>query len=293
MRSITCAADLVTTPEARIAGFTEQAQKKISISSGFDNEVAEFDRIFPSIHSIDDVWKNDKIKYFFLRACSLSQKSLNHISEIDQKKLVSGIINFKRLADSMYRDELKRNYYLSCGDSLGGSMRNIVGQSAQEKLTNTIIQHLESSAIPFSTNTTNSGKISTITTNNRAYVFDKKPKTINNSIDLIVVKFDSKLGIVDIETRDKYIACGELKGGIDPAGADEHWKTAKTALDRIDKHFSSNGSKSPHLFFWGAAIENAMASEIFALLQSGWLTACANLTNSTQLDESIDMLIKL
>ncbi|HAJ78349.1 MAG TPA: hypothetical protein DCO75_01135, partial [Fibrobacteres bacterium] len=29
----------------------------------------------------------------------------------------------------------------------------------------------------------------------------------------------------------------ELKGGIDPAGADEHWKTAKTAIDRIVSAF--------------------------------------------------------
>ena len=30
---------------------------------------------------------------------------------------------------------------------------------------------------------------------------------------------------------------GELKGGIDPAGADEHWKTGNSALVRIRKAF--------------------------------------------------------
>ncbi len=29
---------------------------------------------------------------------------------------------------------------------------------------------------------------------------------------------------------EKTLMLGELKGGIDPAGADEHWKTANTVL---------------------------------------------------------------
>jgi len=33
---------------------------------------------------------------------------------------------------------------------------------------------------------------------------------------------------------------GELKGGIDPAGADEHWKTANKALDKMRKPFTPN-----------------------------------------------------
>jgi len=36
-----------------------------------------------------------------------------------------------------------------------------------------------------------------------------------------------------IHNTAKYIALGEIKGGIDPAGADEHWKTANSALERI------------------------------------------------------------
>lgn len=54
---------------------------------------------------------------------------------------------------------------------------------------------------------------------------------------------------------------GELKGGIDPAGADEHWKTANTALDRIRNSFANVGY-SVKTSFVGAAIANAMAVEI-------------------------------
>jgi type II restriction enzyme len=81
---------------------------------------------------------------------------------------------------------------------------------------------------------------------------------------------------------NKYVALGELKGGIDPAGADEHWKTANSALERIRGAFS-NRAHGPSTFFIGAAIEKAMASEIFDQLQKGVLSDAANLTNETQL----------
>ncbi|MDZ4383273.1 MAG: AvaI/BsoBI family type II restriction endonuclease [Thermodesulfovibrionia bacterium] len=50
-----------------------------------------------------------------------------------------------------------------------------------------------------------------------------------------------------IKNPSLYIALGELKGGIDPAGADEHWKTARTSLIRIQKAFSKKGF-SPDIF---------------------------------------------
>jgi len=77
-----------------------------------------------------------------------------------------------------------------------------------------------------------------------------------------------------------YIACGELKGGIDPAGADEHWKTALSALQRI------RGQSAPQLqlFFVGGVIDNTLATEIVAMLQNGTLNRAANLHNAGQLN---------
>ncbi len=79
-----------------------------------------------------------------------------------------------------------------------------------------------------------------------------------------------------------YIALGELKGGIDPAGADEHWKTARTALNRIRKAFARY-RKYPKEFFIGAAIEKKMASEIWNELKEGSLDNAANLTDDNQI----------
>jgi hypothetical protein len=79
-----------------------------------------------------------------------------------------------------------------------------------------------------------------------------------------------------------YVALGELKGGIDPAGADEHWKTARSALDRINTAFAAKAHK-PHTFFIGAALETKMASEIWESLKAGRLENAANLTDENQI----------
>jgi hypothetical protein len=77
------------------------------------------------------------------------------------------------------------------------------------------------------------------------------------------------------------VSLGELKGGIDPAGADEHWKTARTALDRIREAFSKEGY-SPYTFFIGAAIEKKMAGEIWRQLEASTLNNAANLNEADQ-----------
>ena len=91
---------------------------------------------------------------------------------------------------------------------------------------------------------------------------------------------------------EKFIAFGELKGGIDPAGADEHWKTAQTALARIRTAFDSY-NLSPDLFFIGAVIVDSMAAEIWNQLEDGTLQNAANLTNPDQVASLSNWLVAL
>jgi len=95
-----------------------------------------------------------------------------------------------------------------------------------------------------------------------------------------------------IAAPENYKALGELKGGIDPAGADEHWKTANTALSRVRDNFNKHGIQIP-LVFIGAAIEVSMSKEIFNQYSSGKLANCANLTVENQLINLCNWLVKL
>ena len=89
---------------------------------------------------------------------------------------------------------------------------------------------------------------------------------------------------------EKVMMLGELKGGIDPAGADEHWKTASTALHRIRNGFSQKGIKIKTSFI-GAAIATNMAGEIWTHLTAGDLDYAANLTVDEQVIDYCNWII--
>ena len=117
----------------------------------------------------------------------------------------------------------------------------------------------------------------------RTLVYNLTVPFFRNNVDLSL--FDCSADVLTKDVRGNpaaYIALGELKGGIDPAGADEHWKTARTALNRIHEAFAKRRAK-PHTFFIGAAIEAKMASEIWTLLERGILENAANLTDEDQI----------
>jgi type II restriction enzyme len=180
-------------------------------------------------------------------------------------------------------------------------MRNIGGALAQRKLTRAIISTLTVAGKAYkwlhSTNKTwaqITGDDSDIELylrglswqrkrQNRTLICNRTVPLLKNNVDLCLLNCSpNDLSPATYKSPTLYIALGELKGGIDPAGADEHWKTARTALSRIQKAFSSLGLK-PHTFFIGAAIEKKMATEIWNLLEEGTLKNAANLTDDNQI----------
>lgn len=114
----------------------------------------------------------------------------------------------------------------------------------------------------------------------RIFAYNLNVPLVSSNVDLCL--FDATPKTLDEENPKSYVALGELKGGIDPSGADEHWKTAKSAIDRIRKAFA-RAKQNPHTFFIGAAIEKKMATEIWDDLQQGILSNAANLNEDNQL----------
>lgn len=292
MKSITKAVDLATSREATIDGFSWQAVQKLEKSNTFLKRAKYFDQKAKAkeILGIEDIRKDKILTDFIIAACMLSKKSLNHLNIEAQNEIIERLVNFERLTEVEYIKSLEQRYFLTSGDTLGGMMRNAIGQAAQNKLTETIIARLEAIGKEPKRIKNPSGKTVQITWKDRRIIFDRKPKFIANSIDIIVLKGDSAAS-GEMENPADYVCCGELKGGIDPAGADEHWKTAKTALARIADAFEVQGLKKPSLVYIGAAIEQAMANQIFALLQDGWLTGAANMNYENQFVEVVEMLI--
>src|SRR5439155_19210728 len=172
--------------------------------------------------------------------------------------------------------------------------RNLTGALAGRRLTDAILTALKAKRIePEIVNSVRSpDKVVRVVWPGRLLLFDKKPSVLGNNIDVILLTTEAgKRAEKDrLSRREDYVACGELKGGIDPAGADEHWKTAASALERVRKKFKK---RTPPLFFVGAAIEDSMAREIFDRLQDGRLTYAANLTKPDQVRDLARWLVTL
>ena len=247
------------------------------------------------------------------------QRRLRSISA----KVVSVTLNYLTyfsiiLASTMgplYVDELVYRFLLTRGDSLGGRMRNLGGKLGEWRFTRTLISTCSVSGVdleyldperknwmPLSTELDIERRLKGLHWlshgNERTLMYNLTVPTVRKNVDFCLFNC-SPDEIVFGRNKDsahhkpeKYLALGELKGGIDPAGADEHWKTANSALDRIRTAFSDRNCH-PKTFFIGAAIETAMAQEIYQQLENRMLSNGANLTDETQVVSLCDWLIKI
>lgn len=179
------------------------------------------------------------------------------------------------------------------------TMRNVGGAMAQRKLTRAIIARLSVAGISYDwlsakSNTwihgTEDDPDIEMDANGLSWSNGHQDRTIRYNLTVPFLKKNVDLCLFNCRYKELsvsyknpvfYLALGELKGGIDPAGADEHWKTARTSLSRINLA-SANHGLSPHLFFVGAAIENSMYEEIWYQLEEGTLSNAAKLTDSNQ-----------
>lgn len=191
-------------------------------------------------------------------------------------------------------------------------MRNRIGALGEEKLTRAILSAMNVRAIEYDWMANLQGNFPWSHMSDDDVDIEKNMKALhwktdrgdrvlgfNLNIPIVRKNVDICLFACDVDkydkgkivkATDKVLMLGELKGGIDPAGADEHWKIANTALERIRTSFASVGYNVKTSFV-GAAIENAMAEEIFEQLENGTMSNAANLTNNNQLTEFCNWIL--
>ncbi len=287
------AADLQTKHSAICEGFLAQALQKTEKAVPFIEEARIFYKALKKVTSIDKLLTFQAYRNDLASACGFSDKARSKLTEQELNSAIKKVLDriFKE-SGSEFREDILYRYLLTKGDTLGGSMRNFTGASAGTKLTEKIIERLSGGDQKIEVLRGKSGKIQRVIWNERTLLFDVKPPLIGKNIDVILIN----RGDVDtseeelLSDKSRYIACGELKGGIDPAGADEHWKTANSALGRIRTRF---GRQPIALFFVGAAIEISMAKEIFKQLKTGKLSHAANLNEDAQVNDLVDWLLTL
>ena len=313
--SIKSADDLVTSRQETRAGFIAMALEKNYIAVPYIEEAKALKSLAGKVKKPKELLNFKDLRVGLLTASGLSEKSLNYLTEDDRTLAIKGLIEeFLEPAGENFIDELVYRYLLTKGDALGGKARNLAGSLGERKFLRSLLSVFNLTGINYQwkdsdTNTwlekpkDDTGiekRIKALYWNkgnkNRLLIMNTIIPHVRKNVDLSILQGtidDIKTGKQSIIHRpDKYIALGELKGGIDPAGADEHWKTAHTALNRIRTSFDKKKLK-PQTFFVGAAIESSMAVEIFKQLKNGSLNNAANLSNDRQLTAICDWVINL
>lgn len=287
--------DLKTTHSETVKGFIAQALAKTTKA---DPHLAEARRLaaeLQQLSSINQVVTIPSIQAALVAASGISDKARGHLTPLDMQQSLTQVLGSIATSNPTgWKDELVYRFLLTRGDTLGGSMRNYVGALGGRQLTAAIVTSLNQKGIrhDITRSRTNSDKITALAWPNRLLVFDKKPSFSDNNIDAILLDTSSATPgqKIVLGPSAAYVACGELKGGVDPGGADEHWKTANSAFQRIRTVFTG---RVPHLFFVAGAIEASMAREIFTQLQNSDLEYAANLTVPQQLADLANWLVQL
>ena len=308
---------LVTTHEQTRAGFLSIALEKNRLGDPYVQNAYAFRAMASAAKRPEELLDMEEVRPFLIAASGLSDKSLNYLDETDRTIAIQELIeNFLKPAGEKFLDEAIYRYLLIKGDSVGGSMRNRIGALGKEKLTRSLLSTMHVRGIRymwtsnFSSTVWNcmpeqesdgvgiEGNIKALSWENvkgpRTVAFDLKLPIVTKNIDITV--FDVSWREVQkgkiVNRPERILMCGELKSGIDPAGADEHWKTGNSALERIRTSFSRKGL-SVKTSFVGAAIENSMAEEIFEQLTEGKMDNAANLNNPEQLTEYCNWVLDL
>lgn len=294
------AEDLVTTYEATRAGFVALALEKNRMASPVVEQARALKIAASQVTAPTDLLGISDLQLALLTSAGVSDKAAEYLNEADRTGAIEGLIsNFLEPAGAGFVEELVFRFLLTRGDSLGGSMRNLGGELAKRRLSRQIIGTLSLRAIPFQwfDSLTHrwlmapeyqpdlDSRVNGLTWSDgrriRTLVFNRNVSIVRKNVDLCLLNTNPQGLDTALKNPAFYLALGELKGGIDPQGADEHWKTAGTSLNRIRAAFASHGI-SPSTFFVGAAIVQRMAVEIWSQLESGTLANAANLTEADQ-----------
>lgn len=296
------AKDLQTPYEATRAGFVGLALEKNRRATPLVAQARALKTAATQAKTPADLLSISDIRPALLTAAGLSDKALKHLQESDKIEAIHGLLNkYLEPAGAKFVEELVYRFLLTRGDTLGGSMRNAGGFVAQCKLTRAIIGHLKMADKPCCWLHSKNKVWAEIPNDDagielhlrglswgesdeaRTLIYNVTVPLFRKNVDMCLFTCSSQTFAKSFyRNASAYIALGELKGGIDPAGADEHWKTAKSALNRIRDSFTKE-SRQPKAFFIGAAIEAQMSVEIWDWLETGILENAANLTDENQI----------
>lgn len=335
LRHLHGSASLITTREARRAGFVAAVLEKSLLADEFVIAARTLKVKAEQVSQPEELLLVADIQAGLLTAAGVSDKAMAHLDATDRQEILRQYIErVLAPAGSQFVEELVYRFLLTRGDTLGGKIRNLVGAWAQRRFSEFLVANLRLAGRNFQwfhkddarwhspdqlhdfdqirAFAWETGYLPRVLAYNLFVPFIKTEEELifestesegapvkgGKNVDLCLLEwtsdqYSSKTNRPKmIKDAQSYVALGELKGGIDPAGADEHWKTASAHLTRIRKSFAGL-TQAPQLFFVGNAIEASMAGEIWGMLENGELVNAANMTDDKQAVSLISWLCDL
>lgn len=298
---------LITTKEQTQNSLINTVKEKQKILNEFHKDIAKVKEKLSQIQSVNELKNTEELFPILLIAAGVSEKSIPQLSPESKEGIINSFI--KTINDENFREKIFYNFILMKGDALGGSIRNQIGTTGEEKFVSTLIRELRNEDIDFfcieKTNKKwqkNSyknivdiqGLYWKIGEKERLLFLRKKLPLISKNVDICLCNSN----MTEYRQKDilrnihKVIMVGEIKSGADPAGADEHWKTANTALKRVREGYSDNTHRVLTSII-ANAITQHMAKEIYEQLHSCVLDGVANLNNESQVTEYCKWIISL
>lgn len=221
-------------------------------------------------------------------------------------RVVNTVMSELVLDEAFTPSQPRQLLMLNLGDSFGGSARNEVGRLAALAVVEPLIMHFGArgwiasidcstrpSLLPEAGRVNERFEIDTPDEVNAA-VSDLKQRfvkfkrlVLTNGVE---IRFDSQFPLgaqppnVDAfatagggEDTISIMWAGEIKGGADPAGSDEHWKTQATAIRRIMHACRETDHPDIPISFFGMTVVGKVADDVTEMLKNGYLASAYNI----------------
>lgn len=187
----------------------------------------------------------------------------------------------KILSNEMISD-LVSGFSLAKGESLAGVMRNLIGNIGEDKVHKVLIDHFDGKVV---LSVKKSGRPKVIKFSFEETTFfahlNMKLPAAGKNLDMVITDSVSKPSKECVPE-----AVMEIKSGIDPAGEDEHWSTARSKLQQV-----KNKIGSVKCGFAAMVVGAKTRTEVGEEVDAGQLVCGVNLNDDKEIEQGLKILL--
>ena len=215
------------------------------------------------------------------------KKGLSSWDEADYRMFViHELCNKNPHMDSVLSDEmiskLIDGFSLAKGESLAGVMRNLIGNIGEDKVHKVLFDHFDGKVI-LRVKKSDRPKVIEFSFEGTALFahFNVKLPAAGKNLDMVITDSVSKISKECVPE-----AVLEIKSGIDPAGEDEHWSTARSKLQQVKTKLDS-----VKCGFAAMVVGAKTRTEVEEEVDAGQLVCGINLNDDKEIEQGLKILL--